>query len=196
MVLLTAVSFEKSVYQQEETIRGPSFSLAPLNSGHVDVDIEQYEAPTDGRREDYICRFRAYGQFSFQQPEFRKSTMPLWKRGRDKIASWQSFVVRLIPCFADLDRWNELRILRRFQRLSLFTETWASEPSAKHSLQISDARPNASCLFHFEPWQSKAGIRPVCHNDNTERRKECCVQCVSCESVASNNDLPDVSTQL
>jgi hypothetical protein len=95
MVLLTTLSFDKPAYQQEETIRGLSYVLTELTQGHVDVDIEQYEAPTDGRREDYICKFKAHGQFSFQQPEFRKSTMPLWKRGRDNIARWQTFAVCL-----------------------------------------------------------------------------------------------------
>ena len=77
-------------------------------TGHIDVDIDQYQAPADGRREDYICRFKAYGQFSFQQPDFRKSTIPRWKRGRDAIASWQSFVVSTSPSLhSNYHRWRE-----------------------------------------------------------------------------------------
>jgi hypothetical protein len=70
--------------------------------GHIDVDIDQYSAPADGRREDYISRFKVYGQFSFQQPDFRKSTMPKWKLGRDAIASWQTFVVYYLWPFLQL----------------------------------------------------------------------------------------------
>ena len=101
MVFQTGISFEKREYHQEEAIRGiiPSLIMNDeLNrTGHIDVDIDQYQAPADGRREDYICRFKMYGQFSFQQPDFRKSTIPRWKRGRDATASWQSFVVLLLP---------------------------------------------------------------------------------------------------
>ena len=77
-------------------------------TGHIDVDIDQYQAPADGRREDYICRFKVYGQFSFQQPDFRKSTIPRWKRGRDAIASWQTFVVSISPSSRpNCRRWRE-----------------------------------------------------------------------------------------
>ena len=95
MVLQTSISFEKKQFNQNELVRG---IIHPLQfgvtvTGHVDVDIDQYQAPSDGRREDYVCRFKVYGQFSFQQPDFRKSTLPKWKRGRDAIASWQTFIV-------------------------------------------------------------------------------------------------------
>jgi hypothetical protein len=57
------------------------------------VDIDQYEAPADGRREDYICKIKWYSVFSFQHADFGKSMMSRWKRDKDTISSWQSFVV-------------------------------------------------------------------------------------------------------
>jgi hypothetical protein len=94
MVLQTEISFEKQAYCQDEAIRGTRiWPMDKLMKGHIDIDIDQYQAPPDGRRDDYICKFKVYGLFSFQQPDFRKLTMPKWKRGRDAIASWQAFVV-------------------------------------------------------------------------------------------------------
>jgi len=96
MVLQTGVSLEKQEFHQDEAIRGIHIDCYMTNNeGHIDVDIDQYQAPSDGRREDYVCKFKVYGQFSFQQPDFRKSTLPKWKRGRDAIASWQTLTVYL-----------------------------------------------------------------------------------------------------
>jgi len=139
MVFQTGISFEKREYHQEEAIRGkpPLIMNYGLNrTGHIDVDIDQYQAPADGRREDYICRFKVYGQFSFQQPDFRKSTIPRWKRGRDATASWQSFVVSLLhlAVLISTGGGNYLRVYHQFQRPSVPPKTWQSYKSSKHSL--------------------------------------------------------------
>lgn len=65
-----------------------------MRKGHVDIDIDQYQAPPDGRRDDYTCKFKIYGQFSFQQPDFRKSTLTKFKKRQpDAMGSWQAYIV-------------------------------------------------------------------------------------------------------
>jgi hypothetical protein len=61
-------------------------------SGHVDIDIDQYQAPIDGRKDEYLCKFKASGHFSFQQPNLRKS---MWKGQGAPNSSWKSFLVSL-----------------------------------------------------------------------------------------------------
>lgn len=114
--------------------------------GHVDVDIDQYSAPADGRREDYISRFKVYGQFSFQQPDFRKSTMPKWKLGRDAIASWQTFVVHSISGHSSSWHPRSMELLANFLSILGIAGSFSNlakrrESEAFHSVFICQPLP-------------------------------------------------------
>jgi hypothetical protein len=170
MVLRTVVSFDKPEYFQEESIRGTAQSEVSLTiTGHVDIDINQYQAPTDGRRDEYICKFKISAQFSFQQPGVQKTKLQMWKGQGTPNSGWKSSIVRdASTSLIGAGGRDILRIFGQLRGLSIPSQTWPSKASSKHSLQFRHASFRPTGVLCLSAWQSEIGIYGLGHNNGQE----------------------------
>jgi hypothetical protein len=170
MVLRTVISFDKPEYFQEESIRGTDQSEVSLTvTGHIDIDINQYQAPTDGRKDEYICKFKMSALFSFQQPGVQKTKLQLWRGQRTPNSGWKSSIVSKVrTSLICAGGRHILRIFGQLCALPLPSQTWPSKASTKHSLQFRPASFRPTGVLRLSAWQGQIGVYGLGHNNLQE----------------------------